>query len=104
MRCGRCAPCSRSLAGRLLRLARAPGKRTHNRQYCAFGRGPTGGGRYGSPRVHADLRVQGRGASRGRIERLMHRHGVSAIVAPRRRVRTTDSRHGARPAVCGRTR
>ena len=28
-------------------------------------------GRYGSPRIHAELRVQGRGASRGRIERLM---------------------------------
>ncbi|WP_084292778.1 IS3 family transposase [Bradyrhizobium sp. WSM3983] len=36
-------------------------------------------GRYGSPRVHAVLRRQGRGASRGRIERLMHRHGIRAI-------------------------
>lgn len=52
------------------------------------------GGRYGSPRVHAALRLQGRGASRGRIERLMHRHGVRAIMASPRRVRTTDSRHG----------
>uniref|UniRef100_A0A939S2G8 IS3 family transposase n=1 Tax=Bradyrhizobium barranii subsp. barranii TaxID=2823807 RepID=A0A939S2G8_9BRAD len=52
------------------------------------------GGRYGSPRVHAALRVQGRGASRGRIERLMHRHGIRAIMASPRRVRTTDSRHG----------
>ena len=52
------------------------------------------GGRYGSPRVHAALRQQGRGVSRGRIERLMHRHGIRAIMAPPRRVRTTDSRHG----------
>ncbi len=52
------------------------------------------GGRYGSPRVHASLRRQGSGASRGRIERLMHRHGIRAIMAPPRRVRTTDSRHG----------
>jgi putative transposase len=52
------------------------------------------GGRYGSPLVHAVLRMRGRGASRGRIERLMHRHGVRAIMAPPRRVRTTDSRHG----------
>ncbi|WP_442894314.1 IS3 family transposase [Bradyrhizobium sp. AZCC 1693] len=51
------------------------------------------GGRYGSPRVHAALRVQGRGTSRGRIERLMHRHGIRAIMASPRRVRTTDSRH-----------
>jgi len=50
-------------------------------------------GRYGSPRVHAVLRKQGRGVSRGRIERLMHRHGIRAIMAPPRRVRTTDSRH-----------
>jgi hypothetical protein len=26
-------------------------------------------GRYGSPRIHVELRVQGRGVSRGRIER-----------------------------------
>ena len=51
-------------------------------------------GRYGSPRVHAALRTQGRGTSRGRIERLMRRHGIRAIMAPPRRVRTTDSRHG----------
>jgi putative transposase len=51
------------------------------------------GRRYGSPRVHAALRVQGRGVSRGRIERLMRRHGIRAIMTPPRRVRTTDSRH-----------
>jgi transposase InsO family protein len=37
--------------------------------------------------------AQGRGASRGRIERLMRRHGIRAITARPRRVRTTDSRH-----------
>jgi putative transposase len=51
------------------------------------------GQRYGSPRVHAALRTQGRGPSRGRIERLMRRYGIRAIMAPPRRVRTTDSRH-----------
>jgi transposase InsO family protein len=51
------------------------------------------GGRYGSPRVHAELLAQGRGTSRGRIERLMRRHGICAIMAPARRARTTDSRH-----------
>jgi len=50
-------------------------------------------GRYGSPRIHVELTAQGRGASRGRIERLMRRHGIRAIMARPRRVRTTDSRH-----------
>ena len=50
-------------------------------------------GRYGSPRIHVELTAQGRGASRGRIERLMRRHGIRAIIARPRRVRTTDSRH-----------
>ena len=50
-------------------------------------------GRYGSPRIHAELKAQGRGVSRGRIERLMRRHGIRAIMARPRRVRTTDSRH-----------
>lgn len=44
-------------------------------------------------RVHAVLQTQGRGASRGRIERLMRRYGIRAIMAAPRRVRTTDSRH-----------
>jgi putative transposase len=51
------------------------------------------GKRYGSPRVHAVLQTLGRGVSRGRVERLMRRHGIRAIMAPPRRVRTTDSRH-----------
>jgi transposase InsO family protein len=50
-------------------------------------------GRYGSPRIHVELKAQGRGASRGRIERLMRRHGIRAIMARPRRVRTTDSSH-----------
>src|SRR5882757_147335 len=33
-------------------------------------------GRYGSPRIHIALQNQGRGVSRGRIERLMRRHGM----------------------------
>ena len=50
-------------------------------------------GRYGSPRIHRELKDQGRGISRGRIERLMRRHGIRAIMARPYRVRTTDSRH-----------
>lgn len=50
-------------------------------------------GRYGSPRIHVELRAQGRRVSRGRVERQMRRHGIRAIMAPPRRVRTTNSRH-----------
>jgi transposase InsO family protein len=50
-------------------------------------------GRYGSPRIYETLDAHGRGVSRGRIERLMRRHGIRAIMAPPRRARTTDSRH-----------
>jgi putative transposase len=50
-------------------------------------------GRYGSPRIHIELRAQRRGVSGGRIERLMRRHGIRAIMAWPRWVRTTDSRH-----------
>jgi putative transposase len=51
------------------------------------------GGRYGSPRIHVELKAQGRGVSRGRVERLMRHHGIHAIMARPRRARTTDSRH-----------
>jgi transposase InsO family protein len=50
-------------------------------------------GRYGSPRIHAELKAQGHSASRGRIERQMRCHGIRAIVATPRRCRTTDSGH-----------
>lgn len=36
-------------------------------------------GRYGSPRIHVELKAQGREMSRGRIERLMRRHGIRAV-------------------------
>jgi putative transposase len=50
-------------------------------------------GRYGSPRIHIELKAQGRGVSRGRIERLMRHHGIRAIMARPRWERTPDSRH-----------
>ncbi len=51
-------------------------------------------GRYGSPRLHAALRAEGRGVSRGRVERLMRQHGIRATASQRFRPTTTDSRHG----------
>ena len=50
-------------------------------------------GRYGSPRIHAELKAQGHCTSRGRIERKMRSHGVRAIMVGPRRCRTTDSGH-----------
>lgn len=51
------------------------------------------GRRYGSPRMHAALRAEGYGCSRGRIERLMHANGIRALASGRFRPTTTDSRH-----------
>ena len=50
-------------------------------------------GRYGSPRIHAALRAEGHRVSRGRVERLMRRHGIRALARRRFRPTTTDSRH-----------
>jgi putative transposase len=50
-------------------------------------------GRYGAPRIHAELRAEGQSVSRKRIERVMHRHGIRASVPRRYRMCTTDSKH-----------
>ena len=90
-------PCARGLACRLLRLAfasRNP-RSVANRELVEGIRRAhrDSHGRYGSPRIHAELKAQGHSASRGRIERQMRCHGIRAIVATPRRCRTTDSGH-----------
>lgn len=51
-----------------------------------------GRGNYGSPRVHRELRAQGRCISRKRVERLMRQEGI--VARKKRRFRkTTDSNH-----------
>jgi putative transposase len=49
---------------------------------------------YGSPRITAALRQQGIRCNRKRVARLMREHYLVARYRQRRRVRTTDSRHG----------
>jgi putative transposase len=50
-------------------------------------------GRYGSPRMTAELNARGHACSENTVANLMRDHGIRAK-APRRFVRTTDSRHG----------
>ena len=49
-------------------------------------------GRYGSPRMAAELIARGHDCSENTVARLMREHGIRAK-APRRFVRTTDSNH-----------
>src|ERR1044071_3837921 len=50
-------------------------------------------GRYGAPRIHAELRAEGQSVSRKRVERVMRRHGIRAHTPRRYRVCTTDINH-----------
>lgn len=60
-----------------------------------------GRGLYGSPRILAAVRQQGLCCSRKRVARLMRQQGIHSRRRPKRRVRTTDSRHN-RPVALNR--
>ena len=50
-------------------------------------------GRYGAPRIHAELQAQGQRHGRKRIARLLRHAGLRGMCARRFVPRTTDSRH-----------
>ncbi len=50
-------------------------------------------GRYGSPRITAELTAAGIDVSRPRVARVMKRIGLKSIVRRKYRVQTTDSKH-----------
>ena len=50
-------------------------------------------GRYGSPRITAELRRQGHKCNHKRVERLMRQAQLKGRCCKRRKVRTTDSEH-----------
>lgn len=49
--------------------------------------------RYGSPRIAAELRVQGIKASRPRVARLMRKAHIQSVIRKKYRAQTTDSTH-----------
>jgi transposase InsO family protein len=51
-------------------------------------------GRYGSPRIHGELRGRGERVSRKRVARLMRERDLRARLGRPRVPRTTDARHG----------
>jgi putative transposase len=50
-------------------------------------------GTYGLPRIHEQLKQDGKPVSKGRVGRLMKVAGISGLIKKRYRVKTTDSDH-----------
>src|SRR5690606_9665758 len=50
-------------------------------------------GRYGSPRIAAELQARGISVLRPRVARAMKKMGLKSIVRKKYRVQTTDSKH-----------
>lgn len=49
--------------------------------------------RYGSYKIHAELRSRGINTSRNRVARIMKKQGIKSIINKKYRVQTTDSNH-----------
>lgn len=85
-----------SKSGYYASLTRAPSPRARDDEHLAslvetsFRKAR---GAYGTPRIQADLRDEGRHVSRARIARLMRHKGLVAKRKGHSRVRTTDSNH-----------
>ncbi len=54
--------------------------------------------RYGSKRVHQDLKADGLHVSERRVARIMRENNVSPRLCKRRKPRTTDSNHSLKPS------
>jgi putative transposase len=85
-----------STSGYYAWAGRAPGPREARRRQLAAAIGVIHAevkGRYGSPRMTAELNARGYPCAENTVAALMRTHGIRARSA-RRFVRTTDSRHG----------
>lgn len=50
-------------------------------------------GTYGSPRITAKLRTEGKAVSENRVARLLKKEGISSELVKKFKIKTTDSNH-----------
>ena len=94
--CEMCEALEVSASGYYARTARQPSAReTENATLLAAIKRihAEHSGRYGSPRIHAQLRSKDHKVSLGRVEKLMRDNDIFAITKRKFRVNTTDSKH-----------